>query len=505
VPVTGPLVPVLPAPRAVVEPYGRWVDPLAALRACRGLPHAALLLSALDTHPAGRHSILAFEPLLTASLRGRELELRRFDAGASGGDPGSPAVERRAVRDPFEALRMLAPAGAVRPAVEGLPFAGGVIGYLGYGLRRAVESIPEAPPDPLGQPDAWLGLYDGAALFDHRERRVFALATGMGARDETERAARAATRLGRIRGHLDAAAAGGGAAAPGGSPAAARPRALVIPEADYLRRVRRVLDDIAAGDVYQVNLSHRVECPDPGDPVELFVRLSRRNPAPFAAYLDCGRFQVACASPERFVALHGDRAWSSPIKGTRPRGGDPARDAALARALAASAKDRAENVMIADLVRNDLGRVCASGSVRVDALCAVESFATVHHLVSTVSGRLRSGADRVDLLRALFPGGSMTGAPKVRAMEIIDELEGEERGIYAGAIGHLSADGRMDFNIVIRTILVQDGRASFRVGGGIVADSDPRAEYRETLDKAAALLDALGADAAEGGGLRTAD
>jgi para-aminobenzoate synthetase component 1 len=262
---------------------------------------------------------------------------------------------------------------------------------------------------------------------------------------------------------------------------------------DYLARVRRALDYIAAGDIYQVNLSHRIECPLPGDPLTLFIDLSRRNPAPFAAYLDGGDFQVVCASPERFVALAGDRATSSPIKGTRPRGRGAEEDARLARELLESAKDRAENVMIADLVRNDLGRVCLPGSVRAETLCGLESFATVHHLASTISGRLRPDRDRVDLLRALFPGGSMTGAPKVRAMEVIDELEAEERGIYSGSIGYLSLDGGMDFNIVIRTIVCAAGRAHLRVGGGIVADSDPRAEYRETLDKARALLDVLNA------------
>ncbi len=217
------------------------------------------------------------------------------------------------------------------------------------------------------------------------------------------------------------------------------------------------------------------------------------NPAPFAAYLDTGAFQVACASPERFVALRGVRALSSPIKGTRPRGGEAGEDARLAEALLASAKDRAENVMIADLVRNDLGRVSLAGSVRAESLCRLESYATVHHLVSTLSGRLRPACDRFDLLQSLFPGGSMTGAPKIRAMEIITALEGEERGVYSGGIGYLSADGDLDFNIVIRSVVCGGGRAHLRVGGGVVADSDPGSEYDETIDKARALLAALGA------------
>jgi para-aminobenzoate synthetase component 1 len=257
-------------------------------------------------------------------------------------------------------------------------------------------------------------------------------------------------------------------------------------------QVRRALLEIAAGDVYQVNLSHRITCVCPRSPRDLFRDLAQRNPAPFSAYLDSGDFQIVCASPERLVSLRGDRVVSSPIKGTRRRLADPAEDARQRGDLLTSAKDRAENVMIADLARNDLGRVCRPGSVRVETLCGLESFATVHHLVSTVTGSLRADRDRVDLLRALFPGGSMTGAPKVRAMEIIDELEQEERGIYSGSIGYLSADGSIDFNIVIRTAVCGGGLAHMRVGGGVVADSDPASEWGETIDKARALLDVLG-------------
>jgi len=310
-------------------------------------------------------------------------------------------------------------------------------------------------------------------------------------------AARARARIERLRTALQRA--GQSTAA---RPASASPRreaTLTTPRPDYLRRVARALDYIAAGDIYQVNLSHRIECPFEDDPIDLFRSLSRLNPAPFAAYVDAGPLRIVCASPERFLGLDGDLAISSPIKGTRPRGGTRAEDERLAGELLGSAKDRAENVMIADLVRNDLGRIAVPGSVRVRHLCALESFATVHHLVSTIEGRLPAGRDRIELLRALFPGGSMTGAPKVRAMEVIDELEQEERGIYSGSIGYLSLDGRMDFNIVIRTILCAAGRAHVRVGGAIVADSDPELEFRETLDKARALLEALRAEVRSGG------
>ncbi len=482
-----PLLPVAAPPHAVLEDCPGCVDPLEALRRVRHRRHPVLLLSGLPGHVASRFSVLSWDPQATVSIRGGEARVVRASAGRT-------TVETRGARDPFDLLRALAPAGALQRVAPGLPFAGGAIGYLGYGLRRAVERLSARPPDPFGQPDAWFGLYDRAVVYDHLERRAALLATGLGAACEKEREERAADALRDMRSALAAPAVPRHATG-----AAVRRRAILkTGKAAYLRSIGRALEYIAAGDIYQVNLSHRIECPFDGDPLDLFLDLSRRNPAPFAAFIDTGEFQLVSASPERFVSLQGARARTGPIKGTRPRGATPDQDERLARDLLESAKDRAENVMIADLVRNDLGRVCDSGSVRVEALCALESFATVHHLVTTVGGRLRPDVDRIDLLRALFPGGSMTGAPKVRAMEIIDELEGEERGVYSGGIGYLSLDGGMDFNIVIRTILCASGLAHIRVGGAIVADSDPEREHRETLDKARALLDVLDADLADG-------
>lgn len=472
-----PILSVAPQARPLVESAPGWADPLAGLAALRGRPHAVLLHSGLAGHGSSRFSILAADPRFVVTLRGSE-------ASIVWPERSGPKEERRHVRDPFDLLRAIAPAGGVK-GIDGLPFCGGAIGYLGYGLRRAVESLPNRPPDLLGHPDAWLGFYDAAAIFDHRERRVALVAIGT---EEDPTARPGAERLEALRQAL-----GRPATAADGGPAR-RVARLVTPRAEYLARIERALAYIAAGDLYQVNLSHRIECAYGSDALALFTRLADRNPSPFAAYLDAGAFQVVCASPERFLGFRRGRAVSSPIKGTRPRGADDVEDARLARELVESAKDRAENVMIADLVRNDLGRVCEPGSVRVESLCGLESFATVHHLVSTIAGRLRPDRDRIDLLGALFPAGSMTGAPKVRAMEVIDELEGEERGVYSGSVGYLSVDGAMDWNVVIRTIVCEDGKAHLRVGGGIVADSDPRAEYRETLDKGRALLDVLGAD-----------
>jgi para-aminobenzoate synthetase component 1 len=260
----------------------------------------------------------------------------------------------------------------------------------------------------------------------------------------------------------------------------------------YLAAVERVREYILAGDVFQVNLSQRFEAACGLEPFAFYRRLRDVNPAPFAAYLQGEAFAVASASPERFLQVTPDGAVETrPIKGTRPRGPTPEEDQALVVELMASEKDRAENVMIVDLLRNDLSRVCRPGSVDVPALCALESHPTVHHLVSTVSGALEPGRTALDLLRAAFPGGSVTGAPKVRAMEIIAELEPVARGVYCGAIGCMSVTGAMDTSIPIRTATLQGGRAWFHAGGGIVADSDPALEFDETLAKAAGILRAL--------------
>jgi para-aminobenzoate synthetase component 1 len=255
--------------------------------------------------------------------------------------------------------------------------------------------------------------------------------------------------------------------------------------------VRRAIDYIEAGDCFQVNLSQRLLTPARLHPLRLYERLRRRNPAPFAGYLDLGDFVVLSASPERFLRVTDGWVETRPIKGTRPRAHTPAEDEAAAAELLHSAKDRAENVMIVDLLRNDLGRVCRYGSVQVPEVCRLESYPFVHHLVSQVRGRLREDRTPVDLLRAAFPGGSVTGAPKVRAMEIIAELEPTARGAYCGSLGFLGLDGSMDSNLLIRTFTQGRGWLQFPVGGGIVADSTPEAEYEETLHKAAGLLRAL--------------
>ena len=394
-------------------------------------------------------SALADGRLGTASLWGAEpgLILRSY----------GPAVElwtrggtHRFSGSPFEALRELLRERTGRP--------GAAVGYLAYGLKRFVERVPARARDDLGLPECHLCFYDRVARFDPGP-----LATPQAVAPRNS-------------------PLGGGDAPPSN-----------FGPADYKRAVQRVRDYIVAGDIYQANLSQRFSLPLTGDPFGAYLRLRARNPAPFAAYLAMPEAAVLSASPERFLSFDPAtrRVQTRPIKGTRPRGRTAAEDEALAAELLASAKDRAENVMIVDLERNDLGRVAAVGSVRVTELAALETFPTVFHLTSTVEATLREDRDLVDLLLAAFPGGSITGAPKIRAMEIIDELESTARGVYTGAIGYFGFDGKMDLNIAIRTIVAKNSVAYFQAGGGIVADSDPEMEYGETLHKAWALAEAV--------------
>ena len=449
-----------------------------------GLPQVLFLDSAADPDRLGRYSFLSADPVLSVRSKGPE--------GAGAWD---------------EVQRLLARyRTAPIPGVP--PFQGGLAGYLGYDLGAVLERLPAPRYDDLNLPDLALGLYDWAISWDHLQHRAWLISTGL---PETgaARPLRAAERMAAVKRRLTSSR---GAMAPGfraSVPAPATQRAPSYPVQDiehaaeiglrssfthrgYLDAVTRVRDYIVAGDIFQANLSQRLEAPMEEDSWHLYRRLRDLNPAPFAAYLDCDWFQVASASPERFLRLDpSGRVETRPIKGTRPRGISPMHDAALSQALADSDKDQAENVMIVDLLRNDLSRACRPGSVRVPELFALERYATVHHLVSTVVGELEAGRDALDLLAATFPGGSITGAPKVRAMEIIAELEPSRRGVYCGSIGYLSLSGAMDTSIVIRSFVVTGGRVYFSVGGGIVADSDPEQEYQETVDKGRALMAAL--------------
>jgi len=363
---------------------------------------------------------------------------------------------------------------------------------LSYDLNRFIERLPSLSTDDLQVPDCLLGFYDRALIFDHVKERLVVASTGLPELNPRAAHRRATWRGQELIRQLRRLEDG---RRRWGSPAQReRPQSgleVTFTKEGYLDAVRKAKEYIAAGDIYQVNLSQRFSTRFDEDPFPLYRRLHRINPAPFGCFLDYGEVAVVGGSPERFLRLRDRRVETRPMKGTRPRGKSPAEDRYLKQELLRSAKDQAELVMIVDLERNDLGRVCEYGSVRVRTLRALETYATVFQTTASILGRLRRDRDRIDLLRACFPGGSVTGAPKIRAMEIIEELEPTRRGIYTGSIGYLDFGGDLDLNIAIRTIICRGGRAYFQVGGGIVADSDPEAEYEETLVKAKALIEAL--------------
>jgi para-aminobenzoate synthetase component 1 len=451
-------------------------DPWDAARRLAHRPHLLFLDSAARDSPFARYSFVTADPFDWLCLRGPDA------------DPFARLAERLA-RWRTE-------------TVAGLPpFQGGVAGLFGYDLCHHVERLPRPRRDEFALPDLAAGCYDWVLAFDHPANRCWIISTGLPETRPWRRRRRAAERLREVGRWLRAAPAGALSDTSPPLPASALGPQHPLPmlprltsnfdRPGYLAAVRRAIDYVHAGDCFQVNVAQRLLHPAELLPLELYDRLRARNAAPFAGLFDLGGAVVASASPERFLRVERGEVETRPIKGTRPRGATPAEDRARAAELLASAKDRAENVMIVDLMRNDLGRVCQYGTVRVPAVCRLESYRYVHHLVSEVRGRLRPEKGPVDLLRAAFPGGSVTGAPKVRAMQIIAELEPTARGPYCGALGYLGFDGTADTNILIRTLTVARGWVQFPVGGGIVADSDPGREYEETLHKAEGLLRAL--------------
>ncbi len=439
-------------------------DSAALFEAVADLPWAVFLDSGGHHLTQSRYDIITAEPHATLVTRGKLTEIR--------GD----AIELSR-EDPLLLLRRHL---AIDPGAGcDLPFCGGAIGYFGYDLARRFERLPALAEDTEKMPEMAFGIYDWALVVDHLERRSWLVAQGRDPETDWKwdrlvaRFSAPAVERARVPFRITA------------------PLASNLPRDAYAAAFRRVHDYIRAGDCYQVNLAQRFAAPAAGDPWLAYQALRIINPAPYAAFLNTPYGAVMSASPERFLKLDRGHVETRPIKGTRPRAGHPRLDAELIAGLQASAKDRAENVMIVDLLRNDLSKNCELGSVKVPKLFEVESFATVHHLVSTVTGRLRQGRDALDLLRGCFPGGSITGAPKLRAMQIIEELEPHRRGVYCGAIGYLGCDGNMGLNIAIRTLVYSGGAIRFWAGGGIVADSRLEDEYQETFDKAAAMLKLL--------------
>ncbi len=489
----------------IVEMHSReipWIEPVVVAERLTGLPGLAFLDSALGHRELGRFSYVAAEPFARFTVRdGRA----RLDGEVLEGAPLAAlksVMARYAVDGGAATSGRVAAAGQWGTVATGFtpwadrlpPFRGGAIGYVGYEFGAYLERLPAPTGRRRDCDDLWFGLYDVVAAFDHLDRRTFLISTGMPETDPAVRARRATERLEELAARL---------AAPVPAPPPANPpiggwRSNFTREA-FCAAVERVRDYIRAGDIYQANIAQRFEAPLPAgfSPWAFYRRLRAANPATFAAYVDTGDLVIASSSPERFVKLAGDRVEARPIKGTIRRSPDPDEDRRLADALLASAKDRAENVMIVDLLRNDLSRVCRPHSVEVPVLCGLETYAGVHHLVSAVRGRLREGLDATDLIAASFPGGSITGAPKVRAMEIIAELERDGRDVYCGSIGYLGFDGAMDLNIAIRTVVLDGETAVLQAGGGITLLSDPDSEYEETMTKAARVFDAFAAEPAE--------
>ena len=467
---------------------GVWCEPIDALRSVHDSAQPLLLESADTGSPLGRYSFLMWDPIRTTRV---------------------PV----ATRDPLAELRTWLAAHRVSSEPALPPFQGGLAGLWSYDLGRSFESIPEPRWDEFGVPALCVGLYDTVMAWDHHQQRCWLVSQGL---DESlvpsEQRARESLRRAALKTHT--------APEPNATRDAKSPvsedslhgqlesLAVAHPIADavksvgvevwssfsrdgFLQAVAAGIEAIRAGDIFQVNLAHRLATRVVDSGPRLYERMRVRNAAPFAGYFDTGRETIISASPERLFKVRDSVVESRPIKGTTHRSWFPESDFAAAAELQASAKDRAENIMIVDLLRNDLSRVCQEDSMRVTQLCEVERFRYVQHLVSAIEGRLRPACDALDVVEAVFPGGSITGAPKIRAMELIAEIEPTARGAYCGSLGYIGFDGAADFSILIRTVTESRGWWTFPVGGGIVVGSSPEKEYQETWHKARGLLTAL--------------
>ena len=456
----------------------RELEPIEVVEAAERLssrPGLAFLDSAMRHADLGRYSYIGIDPFGTFAVR----QSKAYWNDKPLNEP--PLVALRKLLRSYECRR-----------IEGLPpFQAGCIGYFTYEFALALEGRAAPGSDSPAFDEVVLSFYDLVLAFDHARGRCWAFSSGWPQSEPDRREKRAKERLEALADWMQASH----------DPLQTRNEndVPVAWESNFSREaygaaIERVRDYIRSGDIYQANIAQCFTAPLAPEfrSWSFYRRLRLCNPAPFAAYLAYADVAIASSSPERFLRLQDAQVETRPIKGTAARSSEIAADERLAAELLNSEKDRAENIMIVDLLRNDLSRVCALGSVDVPVLCGLESYASVHHLVSVVTGRLRTDADGLDLLAASFPGGSITGAPKLRAMEIIREIEGRHRGVYSGSIGYLGFDGNMDLNIAIRTVTLRRDSAEFHVGGGITFPSDPAAEYDETLVKADKIFDAFG-------------
>ena len=455
---------------------------LSPLEVCELLhddPFCFFLDSGINCNRLGRYSFLGSDPFLIFKNQGGKNEIRR----------GNSIELIRG--NPFDILKTLLSKYRLIVPTNLPPFMGGAVGYFAYDLKHFVEKLPSQSRDDINVPLCFLAFYDTVIIFDHLKGKVWISSTGLPEEGEHMKQIRAKTRVEEFCRKLSAAKKP--ATFPPltcGKQGAIKLKSNFTREG-YMQAILEAKKYIAAGDIYQVNLSQRFSAKVSTPPFELYKTLRTLNPAPFAAYLSCGEATIISSSPERFLRISGRSVETRPIKGTRPRGKNKLEDKRFKRELLESVKDKAELIMIVDLERNDLGRVCEYGTVKVPEVITLETYATVFHLVSTITGKLKEDKDHLDCLKACFPGGSITGAPKIRSMEIIDELEPTQRKIYTGSIGYIGFNQQTDLNIVIRTMLYCSGTVHFQVGGGIVADSDPGLEYEETLHKGRALIKTL--------------
>jgi len=442
-------------------------NPLTVFAAVEHLPYSLLLDSSDLAHNNARFSFVLSHPIETIETKNGIVTLTNWDE------------QTKQECDPFEILeqRMKHWRDNTETARGLPPFQGGAAGLFGYDLGRGIETIPDTAKDNKAMPDMAIGIYDSVIAFDHEKNQSWIITHA----DDYDTAKR---KQGYLLGIIE------DAELPAHEEEIHLDWHANFSRHNYEQTVQKTIDYIKAGDIFQANIAQRFDAalPENFSPFSHYLRLREINAAPFAAYMNLGNIQISSASPERFLSARQGKVFTQPIKGTRPVSADNTVNEAAKQSLRESEKDNAENTMIVDLLRNDLSKVCTADSIEVSDLCALETFASVHHLVSTIRGELKQDKTAIDLLKACFPGGSITGAPKIRAMEIIEELEPTKRGPYCGSIGYIGFDGTMDTNILIRTLVFEDRKVSLQSGGGIVVDSNPADEYQETLDKARAMF-----------------
>ncbi|MBI5376310.1 MAG: aminodeoxychorismate synthase component I [Candidatus Schekmanbacteria bacterium] len=444
------------------------ISPHELFNQIRSAEHCFLLESGMPHGNLSRYSIMGANPFFT--LKGK------------GGSAGAPL---HALKTFFNKYREA-------ETIPGIPYNGGAVGFLGYNLNSTLEEkVKPFHPDRPVLPDLYFMFMDSGAVFDHINDSLFIFALPIVSAKRAEEKFDALKAAYEKALSLKSCLKAENLKTKKMSGKGIVRKKYLTDKKDYLASIKKAKKYISAGDIYEVNLSHRMEIECSKKPWDVYLSLRAGDPTPFAAYMKFGKLTIVSASPERFLSLRGDNLETRPIKGTMPRGKTIAQDKRLSEKLGSSVKNRAENIMIVDLSRNDIGRVCDFGSVKAEKLMEIEGYSRVFQMVSTISGKLSKGKDAFDCIRACFPGGSMTGTPKIRAMQIIEELEPVRRGIYSGSLGYISFNGDMDLNIIIRTLVFWRGKAYLQVGGAIVADSNPEKEYMETMYKAESLLEAL--------------